>query len=137
MSDTLFLESRIEIIVRSTEIDVNGHVNNAKYLEYFEWGREDYYESAQLPYEVLLQLGYITVTANINVNYRKEAKQNDRLTIITRPGRMGNTSFTLEQTIIDESKDLLVADASVTLVMVDAMTRKAVSVPRELREWFQ
>ncbi|MCI0182811.1 MAG: thioesterase family protein [Acidibacillus sp.] len=136
MNHEAFVQSRLDLVVRSTEIDVNGHVNNAKYLEYLEWGREDFYEQGSLPYDVLLGLGLITVTANININYRKEAKQNDLLTVITRPGRIGNTSFTLEQTIINTTMDLLVADASVTLVMVDATTRKAVPVPNVIRTFF-
>jgi acyl-CoA thioester hydrolase/thioesterase-3 len=32
------MKTSLNIIVRPTEIDVNGHVNNAKYLEYLEWG---------------------------------------------------------------------------------------------------
>ena len=47
----------LEIVVRSTEIDVNGHVNNAKYLEYLEWGREEWYERSGLSYETFLALG--------------------------------------------------------------------------------
>ena len=34
-------ETAHEIVVRPTEVDVNGHVNNAKYVEYMEWGREE------------------------------------------------------------------------------------------------
>ena len=48
------METTLEIVVRPTEIDVNGHVNNAKYVEYLEWGREEWYESNGLPYERLL-----------------------------------------------------------------------------------
>src|SRR5438132_2673379 len=29
----------LEIVVRWSELDLNGHVNNAKYVEYLEWGR--------------------------------------------------------------------------------------------------
>src|SRR5208337_4738335 len=32
------METAHEIVVRPTEVDVNGHVNNAKYVEYMEWG---------------------------------------------------------------------------------------------------
>ncbi len=35
------METAYEIVVRPTEVDVNGHVNNAKYVEYMEWGREE------------------------------------------------------------------------------------------------
>jgi YbgC/YbaW family acyl-CoA thioester hydrolase len=130
---TTLLESRLELIVRPTEIDVNGHVNNAKYLEYLEWGREDWYEQADLPYATLLSLGVVTMTVNVDLNYRKEAHQGDYLLVITRPGRLGTTSFTLEQTVIRESDDSLIADASVTLVTVDVESRKGVPLPEALR----
>lgn len=130
------LESRLPLIVRSTEIDINGHVNNAKYMEYLEWGREDLYEQANLPYAVLFAEGVVTMTVNINLNYRKEAIQNDCLTVITRPGLLGRTSFTLEQTIIREKDDTLIADASVTLVTVGHETRRGVPVPDLLRAIF-
>ncbi|MCY0870270.1 MAG: thioesterase family protein [Firmicutes bacterium] len=136
-------ESRLEVIVRSTEIDVNGHVNNAKYLEYLEWGREDFYEQANLPYDALLAQGVVTVTVNINVNYRKEARQGDNLIVITRPLRVGRTSFAIEQRIerrasssAAEMTDDLVADAVVTLVTVDPQTRRPVPVPPLLRQHF-
>jgi YbgC/YbaW family acyl-CoA thioester hydrolase len=93
-------ESCLAVIVRSTEIDVNGHVNNAKYLEYLEWGREDFYERAKLPYDALYAQGVVTVTVNINVNYRKEARQGDNLFVLTRPLRVGRTSFCIEQQIL-------------------------------------
>lgn len=36
--ETTKVEVSLEIIVRSTEIDVNGHVNNAKYLSIWSGG---------------------------------------------------------------------------------------------------
>ncbi|KYP79751.1 acyl-CoA thioesterase [Ferroacidibacillus organovorans] len=130
-------ESRITLVVRSTEIDINGHVNNAKYLEYLEWGREDFYERAKLDYDTLIKLGVFTVSANISINYRREAKQNDVLTVITRPGQPGNKSFVFHQTILREADDTLIADASVTLVTVDAKTRKSTPLPAKLRSVLQ
>ena len=81
----------------STEIDVLGHVNNAKYLEYLEWGREDWYNRIGLPFEAFSEMGVGTVTVNININYRKEARLGEKLTIRTRPLRKGKSSFVLEQ----------------------------------------
>ncbi|MCY0875789.1 MAG: acyl-CoA thioesterase [Firmicutes bacterium] len=133
---TDMLESRLSLIVRSTEIDINGHVNNAKYLEYLEWGREDWYEHAALPYDVLLALGVVTMTVNVNLNYRKEARQNDVLTVITRPERVGNTSFTVKQSIVREQDQAQIADGTVTLVTVDAIKRTSTPVPEVLRRLF-
>lgn len=125
----------LDIVVRSTEIDVNGHVNNAKYLEYLEWGREEWYERADLHYDQFTKLGIQTVTVNININYKKECRQGDLLTITTTPERMGNTSYSLKQEITNQRGEL-VADAIVTSVAMDIETRKGRPVPEALRQLF-
>src|SRR5437588_12726443 len=89
----------LEAVVRCTEIDVNGHVNNAKYVEYLEWGREEWYDRHGFLYERLLGLGVITVVVNINLNLRQACRQGDHLRIIPRPERQGRTSFSFPQRI--------------------------------------
>ncbi len=125
------METSIEIVVRPTEIDVNGHVNNAKYVEYLEWGREDWYDQVGLSHDRLLGLGAITVTVNLNLNYRRECRQGERLRISTRPERLGRSSFAVRQEI-HTSKGEIAADAVVTIVTIDAVTRKSRPVPDEL-----
>ncbi|NIK66785.1 MULTISPECIES: thioesterase family protein [unclassified Paenibacillus] len=129
------MKSSLPIIVRSTEIDVNGHVNNAKYLEYFEWGREEWYEQCGLPYETFADMNIQTVTVNINVNYKKECRQGDRLTVTCQPERIGTSSYVLKQEIKDERGEVR-ADALVTSVTMDQSARKSRSVPDELRKLF-
>lgn len=129
------MEVSLDIVVRSTEIDVNGHVNNAKYLEYLEWGREEWYENAGLHYDVFKQMGVQTVTVNININYSRECKQGDKLTIQTRPEKLGHTSYVLKQEIYNQ-KNMLCADALVTSVALDMGNRKGREVPPELRRLF-
>lgn len=130
------MESRLTLTVHSTDIDINHHVNNTKYLEYMEWGREDFYEQAGFAYDRLLELGVVTVMVNVNLNYRKEALQNDILTVITRPSEMFHRSFTFGQTIIREKDDALITDAVVTLVTMDPITRKSVPLPPSFRALF-
>ncbi len=36
-TEAVDVEVVLETVVRCTEIDVNGHVNNAKFVEYLEW----------------------------------------------------------------------------------------------------
>ena len=127
------METSLEIVVRPTEIDVNGHVNNAKYVEYLEWGREEWYERNGLPYERLFELGAVTVTVNLNLNFRKECRQGDLLTILTRPEHLGRTSFALRQEIRKRNGEVA-ADAVVTIVTIDPATRTSRPVPDELAE---
>jgi YbgC/YbaW family acyl-CoA thioester hydrolase len=130
------MKAELDIIVRSTEIDVNGHVNNAKYLEYLEWGREEWYETAGLPYDVFSRMEIQTVTVNININYRKECKQGDQLTIRTYPEKIGRSSYVLKQEIVSRTTGETRADALVTCVTMDLQTRKSREVPQELRKLF-
>jgi YbgC/YbaW family acyl-CoA thioester hydrolase len=125
------VETSLEIVVRSTEIDSNGHVNNAKYVEYLEWGREDWYERNGLPNDRLLALGAVTVTVNIDLNFRRECRQGEALVVTTRQERLGRSSFAFRQEIRNQ-EGALAADAVVTLVTIDAATRKSRMVPEEL-----
>lgn len=126
------MESTVDIVVRSTEIDINGHVNNAKYLEYLEWGRDDWFEKAGLDYNAFLSMGIQTVMVNINMNFRKECLQGEALTIRTSPSRAGRSSFALMQEIVDR-EGVIRADAVVTCVTIDAERRVSREMPQQLR----
>jgi thioesterase-3 len=125
----------VETVVRCTEIDVNGHLNNAKFVEYLEWGREEWYECHGFGYDRLEQLGVITVVVNISLNYRQPCHQGDRLQIVTNPQQRGRTSFALAQRI-ERSDGTIVADGVVTVVTVDSDTRRAVPLPEEFAGLF-
>ncbi|MFC7441932.1 acyl-CoA thioesterase [Laceyella putida] len=129
------MKTAIQIEVRPTEIDVMGHVNNAKYLEYMEWSREDWYNRVGLPFDVFTEMNVGTVTVNININYRKEARLGQKLTISTEPVRKGRTSFVLKHEIVNEQEEL-VADAEVISCTIDLKARKAVPLPDELAKHF-
>jgi YbgC/YbaW family acyl-CoA thioester hydrolase len=125
------METSLEIVVRPTEIDVNGHVNNAKFVEYLEWGREEWYDLNGLTYDRLAAMGALTVTVNVNLNFRRECRQGEILAIVTRPDRLGRTSFAFRQEIRKQDGHVA-ADAVVTLVTIDPASRKPRPVPEEL-----
>jgi thioesterase-3 len=125
------METALEIVVRPTEVDVNGHVNNSKYVEYMEWGREEWYERKGLPYDRLFALGAVTVTVNLNLNFRQECRQGEVLVITTRPERLGRTSFALRQEI-RKRDGAVAAEGVMTMVTIDPATRKSRPVPDEL-----
>ncbi|MBX5436734.1 MAG: acyl-CoA thioesterase [Alicyclobacillaceae bacterium] len=122
----------MEIQVRCTEIDVNGHVNNAKYLEYLEWGREDWYERRGLDYDTLKRMGAVTVVVHVSADYRRPAVQNDRLRVFTQLADVGNTSFTMRQWI-DNQHGERVLDAKFVIVTIDPERRSKVPVPMQIR----
>ncbi|TQK53662.1 thioesterase-3 [Brevibacillus sp. AG162] len=124
---------RYHLTVRSTDIDVIGHVNNAKYLEYMEWARFEWIWEQGFTLDELRRRAIMPVVVNININYRKELKMREEVTAITTVVKVGEKSFVIRQELYNAA-DILVADADVTMVMIDANTRQSISLPAELKE---
>jgi YbgC/YbaW family acyl-CoA thioester hydrolase len=129
------VEVVLETVVRCTEIDVNGHVNNARYVEYLEWGREEWYERHGFLCDRLAALGAVTVVVNVNLNLRQPCHQGERLRIVTWALRRGRTSFALGQRI-EKADGTAAGDAVVTLVTIDPRTRQARPLPEEFARLF-
>lgn len=128
--------SELQIEVRPTEIDMMGHVNNAKYLEYFEWGREKWYEEVGISFDSMRKQGLGTVTVHISIDYRKEVLMGEKLTIRTQPLRKGRKSFVLQQQIFNEPQEK-VTEAEVTIAVISLQERKAVGLPQLLKDVFE
>lgn len=130
------MHSAISIEVPPDDIDDLGHVNNAKFLEYVERGRRDWYNCAVAQFDRLMAGGLGTVVVNININFVGESFQGDRLSIVTYPLRRGRTSYVLKHEISNQHGNP-VADAEVTSVVMSREERKAVPVPPELARAFE
>jgi len=128
------MQTKLEIPVRSTEIDFLGHVNNTKYLDYMQWGREDWYIKAGLTFEMMLKENIGTVIANINIDYLSACYMGDVLMIETEPVEAGNTSFKMRQDIYKKDSGQEVSKATVTVVFIDMDTEKSTPIPKELKK---
>jgi thioesterase-3 len=114
----------IEIKIRGYHIDLFGHVNNARYLEFLEEGRWSFFEG-KIDLEGWKKRGLIFSVVNININYRSSASLGDVLEIRTRISRLGDKSGTMRQEVLQKGSEATVADADITFVMVDKKTGKA------------
>jgi thioesterase-3 len=126
------LITTLDIEVRSTELDALGHVNNARYLEYLEWGRFAWVRDNAVPIDFFGRDRLSTVLVNVNVNFRREACLGDRLRVRTWLAEMGRRSFRFGQEVVSEAGGR-VADGVVTAVMFDTATRGSVAIPDDLR----
>jgi len=112
------MQAQTEIIVRGYHVDMYGHVNNARYLEFLEEGRWAVFEKkVDLARWAARGLGFMVV--NINVNYRRTAVPGTRLLVATDLEKIGSRSAVLKQEIrVKETGDIVV-DALVTFVVSD------------------
>jgi acyl-CoA thioester hydrolase len=89
---------RYEVDVRFGDTDAMGHANNSRFLTYCESARIAYWEAAMGE-----PIGLVThgaeeslILADIRVSFRSPVYFGEVLTVESRIGRIGRTSFTLE-----------------------------------------
>ncbi len=110
------MEDLTEIKVRGYHADFYGHVNNARYLEFFEEDRWALLES-RIDLKKWAGEGLIFLVVNINVNYRTAVPVGETLLVTTRLEKIGNKSGVLKQEIFLKRTEELVTDALVTFVI--------------------
>lgn len=126
----------IDIKVRGYHLDLFGHVNNARYLEFLEEARWAAFEKSVDLHE-LAQKGYAFTVVNININYRRAAVMNDVLQVETHISRWGRRSAVIRQRVKLKDTDTVVADADVTFVIYDTQKQKTAILEGGLMEILQ
>jgi YbgC/YbaW family acyl-CoA thioester hydrolase len=126
-----YLESYLKVEPKNDDIDMIGHINNVKYAFYLEKGRKKWYADAGFTVEEKINRKIGTVVKRLEIIFLKEARFGDRLEIVTKPQKLGNTSFVLKQEIYNQYKELL-TEATVTLVTFDLVKRKSIPVVDEI-----
>ena len=120
--------------VRYGDLDPQGHVNNAKYLTYFEQARVYY----------LIQLGLFTkdqsfmdiglIIADIHIKYNTPTHYGDEIKTGVRTSKIGNKSMIIEQAVIDATTGEIRAIGEIVSVAFDYRVKKTIPVPDEWRE---
>lgn len=101
------------------------HVSNVKLYEYLDEARSEWYKFSVLA-------GVESVLVHISADFKKEIFPKDRLRIRTWLERVGNTSFTLMQEVMNQRNEQVVS-AEVVLATIDRQKRTKVTVPVEIR----
>ncbi|PKL26804.1 MAG: 4-hydroxybenzoyl-CoA thioesterase [Spirochaetae bacterium HGW-Spirochaetae-3] len=123
------MKHRTELVVRTYECDMNGHVNNANYLHYLEYARHEYLKAIGFDFAGSIESGYGLYVTRIEIDYKRSAMLDDRLIIESAPVKKGAVSGVMEQSI--RRGDDLVTLARVSWAFVDA-TGKPTRIPPEL-----
>lgn len=127
------MEYLTEIKVRGYHADFYGHVNNARYLEFFEEDRWAQF-GAIFDLRQFAKKGYVFLVVNINVNYKKAVPVGQTVLVSTQLEKIGNKSVALKQEIVFKETKEVAADAIVTFVIRDATGRAAVMEGELLEE---
>ncbi len=117
-----------EIKVRGYHLDLYGHVNNARYLEFLEEARWTLFEDDILTWGAM---GVSFFVVNINISYRAPAPLNTTLSITSNIIKKKSRSCVLHQKVTDSKTGNLIAEAEVTFVIVD-QSGKAIQINEEM-----
>jgi acyl-CoA thioester hydrolase len=135
MSATRPLEAypgRTSAEIRYSDLDRQGHVNNAVFATFSEIGRVAFMYDPERP---LASEGRSFVIARLLIDFRAELFWPGTVEIGTGVVRVGRSSFTLAQGLF--SNGSLVAATEATIVMVDKETRRSTPLPPETLDILQ
>ena len=122
----------LTIRVRYSETDAMGYLHHSKYAIYFEEGRTELFRAQGGNYRRMEELGLFFVVSRLDIRFRKPARYDDELTVITILEKTG--AVKLEHRYELRRGDELLAEASSTLACVNQEGR-VTPIPDNLVEW--
>lgn len=75
------------------------------------------------------------VILKLDIQYRKEARLGDPLTIKTTPQKLGTKSFSLKQAIYNDKNEMM-TESTCLFVMLNTETRKSMAVADQIAQHF-
>ena len=118
----------MNIRVRNYHLDGYGHVNNARYLEFLEEARWEFFEEHGLLSEID---GLMLVVVRTDIRYRRAAVDGDILRFEGRLKELTSRHIILTQNIVLPSGKNAV-EAESTLMVVSAESGRSISTPEPL-----
>jgi acyl-CoA thioester hydrolase len=121
------------IRVRFNETDLQGHVNFAWYLNYFDVALTEYMKALGFSYQEMLSQNLDMFYVNTNATYHSPCYFDEELRLHCRLGHIGNTSMRFDFQIICQADERLVTTGEITAITADPNTKEKVRVPDRLR----
>ncbi len=127
---------KLELQVRSYEVDFQNVVNNAVYFNYFELARIDYRKKMgySLNPNGTFSDGLLFFVAHNECDYFSPAYLDNELIIYTRIDYIKNSSLNFEHLIYNKSTEQFIARGSGVIVNVDPITMNPSAIPDSMIE---
>ena len=126
----------VRLPVRWSDMDAYGHVNNARYMTYFEAARIDIFQKIvdggdwqRAPEGPIL--------GSVTCNFRREVRYPAVLDVGTRVAKIGRRSFHFEHGVYFGDTDDLVADGRSVVIWMDRATHKSTELSDALRRFLE
>ncbi|MGW4234322.1 acyl-CoA thioesterase [Streptomyces sp. NPDC004980] len=118
----------VDVTVRGYELDTQGHLNQAVYLQYAEHARWELLRAAGVPQEKLLASGVGPVQLEVTVKYLRELRGGERVRVSCAFVYGAGKTFRIEQRILKED-GTPAAEISGVGGMLDLEARRLIADP--------
>ncbi|MBZ0136462.1 MAG: acyl-CoA thioesterase [Planctomycetes bacterium] len=121
-----------EVEVRSYELDVYNHVNNAVYINWLEHGRSRLLQDKGFDYlSIIRDWNVRLMTVRTEIDYHSPMRLGDKAVVSTRVDKIGNTSINIAHAITRAGEESPCAKARVVVVFTDADSGRPVPAPED------
>lgn len=125
---------RFPMAVRWGDIDLLGHVNNAKYFTYEESSRIEYFQRLA-EQDARMWKDYGLILASIGADFLSQVHYPAQLEIGTRVVKIGRSSLSTISGLFQNGQP--VAAVRAALVWFDYLNQKPIAVPESVRAWIR
>ncbi|UZH55325.1 acyl-CoA thioesterase [Salinimicrobium tongyeongense] len=119
--------------VRYAETDQMGVVYHGNYAQYLEIARIDWLAALGISYRKMEEGGVMLPVYELNLKFKKSAKFDDDLKIITRLKKKPGVRIEFEYEIFNQNDELL-TEAETTLIFMDMEKNKPIRCPQPILE---
>lgn len=120
--------------VRYADTDAQTHVFFGNYFTYMDEAYMGYLEEIGYSWAKLAEMGLETYYISADCQFLGRAFYGDMLHIHTSFPRLGNSSLDVEMTIVNSTRDVVVAKGHLTCVMIDSTKEKSTRIPDVFRD---
>jgi acyl-CoA thioester hydrolase/thioesterase-3 len=125
-----------EITVRPDDIDMNNHVHNSKYLDYLLTARYDQMKNNyKVPMEEFIERGYAWVASATNIQFKREIKLGDKVTVRTQLDSFNGAQVTINFWIlIKKENEKVAAEGQGVFTLISAKNGRPLRIPEDIIE---
>ncbi len=125
--NTIVFHHKVEIQIRFNDIDMLGHVNNAKLQEYFDLGRMGYLQRIFGP-NMFVEEDAIVI-ASIKSDFLSPVFLSDRIVVETAIFHLGNKSLKMLQQLHEVETGVVKTTCESVMVAINKGSGQSVLIP--------
>lgn len=122
------------IEIRYADIDAQGHLNNAKFLTFFEQARIQYLRHLGLFSDNQSFMDIGVILADVHIAFRAPVLWGMDVRVGVKSTRLGNKSLTVSQCLLNGANGQVMAEGEVVLVTYDYRSGQTLPIPAKWRE---